>query len=93
MQCQVNILYVPMGQQKNKVWLYDTTLRDGAQGEGISFSSIGKLRLAERLNEFGFDYIEGGFAGSNEKDMKFFEEVKGKNLDHSKVAAFAGTHG
>ncbi len=80
-----------MSNQNQRIYIYDTTLRDGAQGEGISFSSVGKLRLAERLNEFGFDYIEGGFAGSNEKDMKFFEEIKGKDFDCSKVAAFSST--
>ena len=51
---------------RRKVSIYDTTLRDGAQGEGIVFSAAAKLRLAHRLDEFGVDYIEGGFAGSNE---------------------------
>ena len=65
---------------KNKVFIYDTTLRDGAQGEGVSFSAQGKLRLARKLDAFGVDYIEGGYAGSNEKDMAFFKDIKGENL-------------
>lgn len=81
-----------MSAQKNqKIYIYDTTLRDGAQGEGISFSGAAKLRLAERLNEFGFDYVEGGFAGSNEKDTAFFKDVKGWAFDHARIAAFAST--
>ena len=55
----------------NKVFIYDTTLRDGAQAEGISFSAPGKLALARKLDELGFDYIEGGFAGANPKDMEY----------------------
>ncbi len=74
-----------------KVFIYDTTLRDGAQGEGISFSSQGKLRLARKLDEFGVDYIEGGYAGSNEKDMAFFRDIKAENLKHAKIAAFGST--
>ncbi len=76
---------------KDKVWVYDTTLRDGAQGEGISFSAAGKLNFVKRLDEFGIDYIEGGFAGSNQKDMDFFAAVKKMELKHSKVAAFGST--
>ena len=55
------------------VTIYDTTLRDGTQGEGISFSSADKIRIAERLDAFGVHYIEGGWPGSNPKDMEFFE--------------------
>jgi isopropylmalate/homocitrate/citramalate synthase len=54
-----------------RIYIYDTTLRDGAQGEGISFSSADKIRIAERLDVFGIDYIEGGWPGSNPKDMDF----------------------
>lgn len=74
-----------------RVAIYDTTLRDGAQGEGISFSGTGKLRVAKRLDEFGVDYIEGGFAASNPKDMAFFKDIKKENLQHAKVAAFGST--
>jgi 2-isopropylmalate synthase len=74
-----------------RIEIYDTTLRDGAQGEGISFSSVGKIRVAKRLDEFGVDYIEGGFAGSNPKDMEFFRDIRKEKLQHAKVAAFGMT--
>jgi 2-isopropylmalate synthase len=74
-----------------RIEIYDTTLRDGAQGEGISFSGVGKIRVAKRLDEFGVDYIEGGFAGSNPKDMEFFREIKKEQLKNAKVAAFGMT--
>lgn len=76
---------------KKKIAIYDTTLRDGAQGEGISFSGAAKLRIAKSLDEFGVDYIEGGFAASNPKDMAFFQEIKNIPLKHAKVAAFGST--
>ena len=71
--------------------IYDTTLRDGAQGEGISFSPPGKIRVARYLDDFGVDYIEGGYAASNPKDMAFFRDIKKENLKHAKVAAFGST--
>jgi 2-isopropylmalate synthase len=71
--------------------IYDTTLRDGTQGEGVSFTVAGKLRVAEKLDQFGIDYIEGGWPGSNPRDMAFFEEVGKLNLKHAKVAAFGST--
>ncbi len=74
-----------------RIAIYDTTLRDGAQGEGISFSSAAKIRVAKRLDEFGVDYIEGGYAASNPKDMAFFKDIKKENLTHAKVAAFGST--
>jgi 2-isopropylmalate synthase len=74
-----------------RIAIYDTTLRDGAQGEGISFSPAGKLRVAKRLDEFGVDYIEGGYAASNPKDMAFFTDVKKLDLKHAKIAAFGST--
>ncbi len=76
---------------KRKVAIYDTTLRDGAQGEGVSFSAIGKLMLAKRLDQFGVDYIEGGFPGSNPKDIQFFEAIRKEELSHAKIAAFGST--
>lgn len=76
---------------KKKVTIYDTTLRDGTQGEGVSFSSLDKIRIAEKLDEFGVDYIEGGWPGSNPKDVSFFEEAKNLKLDHAKIAAFGST--
>ncbi|MCJ8328810.1 MAG: citramalate synthase [Lentisphaeria bacterium] len=74
-----------------EVKIYDTTLRDGTQGEGINFSKVDKLRIAERLDSFGVAYIEGGWPGSNPKDMGFFEEAKKMNLQHAKFASFGST--
>ena len=71
--------------------IYDTTLRDGTQGEGISFSVTDKLLITERLDHFGVDYIEGGFPGSNPRDITFFAEVGRLKLRHAKVAAFGST--
>lgn len=68
-----------------------TTLRDGTQGEGISFSVTDKLRIAQRLDEFGMDYIEGGFPGSNPRDIAFFAEAKTLRLKHARLAAFGAT--
>ena len=75
----------------DKVIVYDTTLRDGAQGEGISFSVPAKIRIARCLDEFGIDYLEGGFAASNPKDMEFFEAMRSVPLKHAKLAAFGST--
>lgn len=73
------------------VKIYDTTLRDGTQGEGISFSVADKLLIAERLDHFGVDYIEGGFPGSNPRDITFFQEAKHLKLKHARLAAFGST--
>lgn len=75
----------------NKVFIYDTTLRDGAQAEGVTFSPVAKLHVAKMLDSFGVDYIEGGFAASNPKDMAFFKDIKKEKLKHAKVAAFGST--
>jgi 2-isopropylmalate synthase len=74
-----------------QVKIYDTTLRDGAQGEGISFSSADKIRIAERLDAFGVHYIEGGWPGSNPKDMDFFTEVANRRFKQARIAAFGST--
>ena len=74
-----------------RVQIYDTTLRDGSQGEGISFSLHNKLMIARRLDELGFDYIEGGFAGSNDKDSEFFARLAMQPLTHSTLCAFGMT--
>jgi len=71
--------------------LYDVTLRDGAQGPGISFSVSDKLRIAEKLDELGVTYIEGGWPGSNPKDIDFFEAMKLRPLRHARLAAFGST--
>ncbi len=73
------------------VEFYDTTLRDGAQSEDISFSLNDKLRITEKLDEFGMHYIEGGWPGSNPKDLLYFKEVKGLSLKNSKIVAFSST--
>ncbi len=71
--------------------LYDTTLRDGAQGEGINLSVEDKLRIARRLDEFGVHYIEGGWPGSNPKDAEFFARAKDLGLKNARLAAFGST--
>jgi len=73
------------------VKIYDTTLRDGTQGEGISFSVADKLLIAQKLDHFGVDYIEGGFPGSNPRDITFFQEAQKLNLKHARLAAFGST--
>ena len=73
------------------IQIYDTTLRDGTQGEGVSLSLEDKLQIAQRLDEIGVDYIEGGYPLSNEKDEQFFRRVKELNLSHAKVCAFGMT--
>jgi 2-isopropylmalate synthase len=75
----------------NAVKIYDTTLRDGTQGEGISFSVTDKLLIAEKLDQFGVDYIEGGFPGSNPRDITFFQEARKLRLKHARLAAFGST--
>ncbi len=74
-----------------KITLYDTTLRDGMQAEGISFSLEDKLSIAKCLDELGLDYVEGGYAASNPKEMKFFAEVAKLGLKNSKIVAFGST--
>jgi 2-isopropylmalate synthase len=74
-----------------KIILYDTTLRDGTQAEGISLTVKDKLNIAKKLDEFGMDYIEGGWPGSNPKDMEFFLKAKKLKLKHAKIAAFGST--
>jgi 2-isopropylmalate synthase len=77
--------------QTRRIEIYDTTLRDGTQGEGFNLSLQDKLLIARKLDEFGVDYIEGGFPGSNEKDRAFFKEIKPLRLKHAKVSAFGMT--
>lgn len=76
---------------KNRIEIYDTTLRDGSQGSEINFSVADKLRICERLDAFGVCYIEGGWPGSNPKDIKFFTQAKELHLRHAKLAAFGST--
>ncbi len=74
-----------------RIFTYDSTLRDGEQSEGINLSLEDKLRIVERLDEFGVDYIEGGYPASNPKDIAFFERVKSMPLKHARIAAFGST--
>ena len=73
------------------VKLYDTTLRDGSQAEGISYSVMDKIRIAEELDKIGIHFIEGGWPGSNPKDREFFEKITRSKLKNSKIAAFSMT--
>jgi len=75
----------------DKVLIYDTTLRDGTQAEGVSLSVEDKLRIAQKLDEMGIDYIEGGWPTSNPKDMLFFKKAKDCAFAHAKIASFAST--
>jgi 2-isopropylmalate synthase len=75
----------------NQIMIYDTTLRDGTQGEGISFSVHDKIRIAEKLDAFGIHYIEGGWPGSNPKDIAFFDAAKDVKWDQAKICAFGST--
>jgi 2-isopropylmalate synthase len=73
------------------IQIYDTTLRDGAQGEGVNFSLQDKLLIARRLDEFGFDFVEGGYPLSNPKDAEFFQRIAETPLKNSRVCAFGMT--
>jgi 2-isopropylmalate synthase len=75
----------------DSIKIYDTTLRDGSQAEDIAFSLEDKVRIAQKLDEFGIHYIEGGWPGSNPKDLQFFREVKKIPLSHARIVAFGST--
>ncbi len=74
-----------------RIHVYDTTLRDGSQGEGVNFSLQDKLAITRRLDELGIDFIEGGYPLSNPKDFEYFQEVRKLPLRHARVAAFGMT--
>ncbi|MBI3618076.1 MAG: citramalate synthase, partial [Candidatus Omnitrophica bacterium] len=74
-----------------KITIYDTTLRDGSQTEGISFTVQDKIKITEKLDELGVHYIEGGWPGSNPKDKEYFQSVKGRKWKHAAIAAFGST--
>jgi 2-isopropylmalate synthase len=74
-----------------QIEIYDTTLRDGAQGEGISFSLDDKIKIARRLDDFGIPYIEAGWPGSNAKDADFFRHIRSYSLKQAQIAAFGST--
>jgi 2-isopropylmalate synthase len=75
----------------SRIHIYDTTLRDGSQGEGINFSLQDKLLITRKLDDLGIDFIEGGYPLSNPKDFEYFQEVRNLSLRHAKVAAFGMT--
>ena len=75
----------------SSVKLYDTTLRDGTQREGISFSVVDKLHIAQKLDVLGIHFIEGGWPGSNPKDMEFFDRAKSLTFSHARLVAFGST--
>lgn len=74
-----------------RIQVYDTTLRDGSQGEGVNFSLQDKLQITQKLDQLGFDYVEGGYPLSNPKDSQYFEAVRDLDLQHVRVAAFGMT--
>jgi 2-isopropylmalate synthase len=75
----------------NRLTIYDTTLRDGAQREGVSFSVSDKIKITQRLDSFGVDYIEGGWPGSNPKDIEYFRKIKQYELKNASISAFSST--
>src|SRR3954452_13030645 len=75
----------------DQIEIYDTTLRDGMQGESVNFSVPDKCRVVEKLDALGVDYIEGGWPGSNPRDVAFFEEAAKRTWKHAKIAAFGST--
>src|SRR6516162_3548466 len=74
-----------------RIQIYDTTLRDGSQGEGVNFSLQDKLNLTKRLDELGVDFSEGGYPLSNPKDFEYFQEVRRLPLNQARIAAFGMT--
>ena len=74
-----------------RIEIYDSTLRDGAQGQGVSFSVSDKIRIVDALDGFGIDYIEAGFPASNPKDEEFFRKIRSEKLSHAKLCAFGRT--
>ena len=77
--------------KNKKIDIYDSTLRDGAQGENISFSVEDKINITLALDKLGVDYIEAGNPGSNPKDLAFFEKIADYKLEYSKLVAFGST--
>ena len=74
-----------------KIFMYDSTLRDGAQGGSVAFSVMDKIKITKALDEFGIDYIEAGNPFSNPKDIEYFEQIKNLKLKNAKIVAFGST--
>ncbi len=87
----INDQLLIMKEDSKRIWLYDTTLRDGSQGEGISLSLEDKLKIARKLDEMGIPFIEGGWPGANPKDVQFFWQLKEQPLQQAEVVAFCST--
>ena len=77
---------------RKKIEIYDTTLRDGTQGDGVNFSLADKLEITQELDRFGVDFLEGGWPGSNPKDNEYFEKVRNLELNNIRIVAFGSTH-
>src|SRR5512139_3345947 len=75
-----------------RIEIYDTTLRDGAQSEDVAFSVEDKLRITEKLDELGIQYIEGGYPGSNPRDIEYFKKAAKCRLSQARIVAFGSTH-
>ena len=80
-----------MGVDILKIEIFDSTLRDGAQAEGISFSVSDKIKIAKALDNLGIDFVEAGNPGSNQKDLEFFKEAKSIKFNHTRLVAFGST--
>src|SRR5260221_13686169 len=78
-------------QARRRVEIFDTTLRDGTQSEHIAYSLADKLEIAHELDNLGVDFIEGGWPGSNPKDMGFFEAARTEKWKHARITAFGST--
>jgi len=89
--CNTHISSIERIGAVNKVFVYDTTLRDGSQMEGVSFSTPDRLEIVKYLDSLGVDFIEGGFPQSNPKDREFFKEIRKIDLHHSKIVAFGSS--
>src|SRR5512146_96731 len=85
------MLYRQIRRTMQSIQIYDTTLRDGTQSEGFTLSSNDKVRIAQKLDELGVAYIEGGWPGSNPKDVEFFQRARDMEWRHARVAAFGAT--
>lgn len=86
-----NSTLAPVGTEKRKIIMYDTTLRDGMQGIQVNYTLDDKIKIAHALDEMKIDYIEGGFPLSNEKEAAFFRQVQKENFQHAKIVAFGST--
>src|SRR4051812_14116036 len=76
---------------QRRIEIFDTTLRDGTQSEHIAYSLADKIQIAHELDDLGVDYIEGGWPGSNPKDMSFFDQARKEKFQHARITAFGST--